>query len=749
MHGGLYAELRDWLEDRAGLRRAKRIVLDEALPQNVGWLQTLGRVASLIFVLVGVTGVFLAMNYSSSPDHALQSIQFINQLPGGSLVRGLHVYGGSALFVLVCLHMLRVFVHGAYKRPREITWMLGIALLLLVVGFLFTGDPLPWDQKAYWTVRVRAGYANGLPLLGPYVKRLMLGGETQGAPTLARFFIVHVFVLPALLAPLIFVHVALVRRKGMLSPGTEEPDEPQVERRIPYYPYQAFKDVTVTAIVVAVVFALSHSLGVYTEGPPDPAAQDYVPRPEWYFLPLFKLVKLQFGSFLVFGGSRTWIATALIPNLVIGFLILLPFLDRNPSRLLRNRLFAISGALVFILVTLALGTKGKMETDEEIEHLRKTKPGTRSEFTGLARIGEALFRKKCANCHRLGAGSQKKSGPDLVRLVAADKGNWQAEELIFFLINPNLTYPNTIMPPARKLKFTLDDLDAMAEYFTQARFKKSAYASPTVAKTGATSATTPKTGAAPGKATIVPPVPTAVPAGAGPGFPVFVKECVRCHQFNGVGGKAGMPQFITGKNPRSRDWIVKLLQNPGAVFKDTAMPAAEAKGAQFNALVDFVMTVKVGKFDPKKAPAGAPPMQVVVQTDPKQQKRIDELAKENAALKGEVAKLKAGSQPPPVVADLPPLAPEAMTKAVGLFNTKCRRCHLADGVEGISGGGLLGPKFANGRSPRTKDDLLHVIEDPRAVFGEDTIMPPTMLADPRERDALAEFMLRLKLVPKQ
>ena len=163
-----------------------------------------------------VTGILLTIYYVPTPDHAYDSVQFITtQVPAGWLIRGLHHYGASAMVILSVLHMIRVIVYGAYKFPREITWFSGVGLLLVVVGFGFTGYLLPWDQKAFWATTVGTRIAGVAPVVGDATLRIMRGGEDLSAVTLARFFGVHVWVLPAALLILLGIHLYLVIRIGI------------------------------------------------------------------------------------------------------------------------------------------------------------------------------------------------------------------------------------------------------------------------------------------------------------------------------------------------------------------------------------------------------------------------------------------------------------------------------------------------------------------------------------------------------
>ncbi len=213
----------DWLDQRLGWRSVWRAVFLRKVPK-VNWLYTLGSATLFAAVNQIVTGILLTFYYVPTPDHAYDSVLYITtQVPAGWLIRGLHHYGASAMIVLVFLHMLRVIYLGAYKFPREVTWFTGVALLLITIGFGFTGYLLPWDQKAFWGSTVGTEIAGAAPLVGDWVLRVMRGGEELSALTLVRFFGVHVWVLPILLLALMGIHLYLVVRTGISAvPRKEE-----------------------------------------------------------------------------------------------------------------------------------------------------------------------------------------------------------------------------------------------------------------------------------------------------------------------------------------------------------------------------------------------------------------------------------------------------------------------------------------------------------------------------------------------
>ncbi|HET7009545.1 MAG TPA: cytochrome b N-terminal domain-containing protein [Anaerolineales bacterium] len=209
------ARLAGWLDERLGWRRVWESIFLRKVPK-VNWLYTLGSATLFVAINQIVTGILLTIYYVPTPDHAYDSVQYITtQVPAGWLIRGLHHWGASAMVVLTALHMLRVILHGAYKYPREVTWLTGVGLLVLVLGFGFTGYLLPWDQKAYWATTVGTRIAGVAPVIGDVILRIMRGGEELSAVTLARFFGAHVWILPAGLLGLLGIHMFLVVRNGI------------------------------------------------------------------------------------------------------------------------------------------------------------------------------------------------------------------------------------------------------------------------------------------------------------------------------------------------------------------------------------------------------------------------------------------------------------------------------------------------------------------------------------------------------
>ena len=216
-------QLLDWLDERIEARKLWETLTNRPIPGGSNWFFVLGSSLLFVFVLQMATGILLTLYYAPVPDHAYQSVKYIQEEAlFGSFVRGLHHWGASAMVVLTGLHMLRVILHGAYKFPREVTWFTGVGLLLVVIAFGFTGYLLPWDQKAYWATTVGTRMAGTPPLIGDFILRIVRGGNELSAVTLARFYGVHIWVLPAALLLLVSIHLFLVIRIGISAAPRRE-----------------------------------------------------------------------------------------------------------------------------------------------------------------------------------------------------------------------------------------------------------------------------------------------------------------------------------------------------------------------------------------------------------------------------------------------------------------------------------------------------------------------------------------------
>jgi quinol-cytochrome oxidoreductase complex cytochrome b subunit len=210
----MWKNIYEWLDERFDLQGIYKNLLDRPEPAG-NWWNTLGSASLFLFVMQGLTGIFLTVYYTPSPDHAYDSIQYImNNLAFGWLIRGIHHWGASLMVLVVFIHMLRVFTTASFKYPRELTWLVGIGLFLLTVGMGFTGYLLPWHQQAYWATTVGTRIAGSVPFIGDFILKVLRGGPDLSALTLQRFFSAHIWMLPGLLAALIGAHLYLIIKHG-------------------------------------------------------------------------------------------------------------------------------------------------------------------------------------------------------------------------------------------------------------------------------------------------------------------------------------------------------------------------------------------------------------------------------------------------------------------------------------------------------------------------------------------------------
>jgi menaquinol-cytochrome c reductase cytochrome b subunit len=224
----------DWVDERTSLSGGVRWLLFRKVPKGTNWFYTLGSASLFAFLNQAVTGVFLAMYYDPSPTRAYESARFItNEVFLGEFVRGMHKWGSTVMVILVMLHMARTFFFGAYKYPRELNWVIGVALLILTFAMSFTGYLLPFDQRSYWATIVGVNINGTGPLVGPYLSDFLQAGPEFGATTLSRFYAIHMLLIPGALAALIGAHLYLVTKLGTTAPPwlkAEPPTELRQEK---------------------------------------------------------------------------------------------------------------------------------------------------------------------------------------------------------------------------------------------------------------------------------------------------------------------------------------------------------------------------------------------------------------------------------------------------------------------------------------------------------------------------------------
>ncbi|HJR77137.1 MAG TPA: cytochrome b N-terminal domain-containing protein [Nitrospiraceae bacterium] len=425
------SRLYGWIDSRLNLKPIEKTLLDEPIPGGASWIYVFGSATLFLFGLQAVTGMFLAIYYAPTPDHAYDSVQFIeSQVSFGWFVRGLHHWGASGMVIAVGLHMLQVFLYGAYKPPRELMWMVGVVLLLIVLAFAFTGYLLPWDQTAYWATQVGINMVGTVPLVGDFLVRVMRGGETLGVMTLSRFFAVHVLFLPAVILTGVALHLFILRRVGPAGPWDERK---AAAGREPFYPRQVYMDAVVMLLIFLALAALAILVPFPLADKANPADTSFVPVPEWYFLFYYELLKHVHGPL---EPLVTWV----LPVLFVLVVFFWPFLDwkktvRAPaSRPIGMTLGALFLAIVFTLLGVSL---------KNLYAVKRPDPG-------LAH-GKALFAQfGCAGCHRI-HGEGGALAPDLSYVGdARPDREWHLKHFR----DPQSVSPGTIMP-----KFPLTDAE--------------------------------------------------------------------------------------------------------------------------------------------------------------------------------------------------------------------------------------------------------------------------------------------------
>ena len=406
-------------------------LLNHPVPKSVagteGWFYVLGSASLTLFMLQIVTGIGLALVYVPAADKAYESLLYLNyEQPLGWFLRALHYYAGSGMVVLVLAHMTQVFLHGAYKYPRELTWIAGVCLLLFTLGMFFSGQVLRWDPDAYWGLAVAGSMAGRVPALGPWLVKLLLGGETIGGNALSRFF--H---------RARFCHsrgAADLRRHSPLAGDQEgnqrppvpgEPVDPktydaeyqqELKAGVPFLGDAMLKDVFFSALAVILVVVIAALVGPKgPSAPPDPTLGGANPRPEWPFLWLFALLSLSPA------GAETFIILV-FPLLLILALFLVPLISNRGQRAsMTRRPVAVLAVVVIYTVVGVLTYQGATSPwspqmtawsgdPVPVKIVRRCSPRQLQ--------GAVVFQNKdCRNCHAL-EGSGGKRGPDLTSVGA-------------------------------------------------------------------------------------------------------------------------------------------------------------------------------------------------------------------------------------------------------------------------------------------------------------------------------------------
>ena len=463
-----------WLNRRAGLDDLLRSALDEPISGGARFAYIFGSGLLFVFISQVITGVFLALYYVPSADHAHTTISYITkEVTAGSFLRSLHAYGASAMVVVLFLHLSQTYIYGSYKGRRELLWLSGCVLFSLVLAMAFTGYLLPWDQRAYFATAVGTNAASEIPWIGESIKRLMRGGTEMGTLTISRFFVAHVFFIPACIFALVASHIFFFRKAGAAGPINEDPYHPK-QKTEPFYPRQVLMDLSLTALLIAGLGLLCLFVPVQLGPPANPADAQYVPRPEWYYLPIFQWLKYWHGTGAILG-------VLVIPTLLVLAIIALPFFDRSVERRPWKRPAAMGAYAFVVLSFVGLGLRSqyldrndpgvaqqlaKQKTEED-EYMHKPfEPELSSASLAaanatladpLAAKGKAIFEgQSCNACHGDG-GVGTAAAPALIGI----KTKFSPDQLAELFKHPSAKMNSGGMPP---IDLPADDFKALVAY---------------------------------------------------------------------------------------------------------------------------------------------------------------------------------------------------------------------------------------------------------------------------------------------
>ncbi len=437
-----------WIDDRLHLSKLYASTAGHKVPANAeSWFYVLGSGTLLCFAIQIVTGTCLAFVYVPSTNDVYTSLEYLNyHQPLGWFLRAMHNWGSNFMVGIMILHMAQVFLFGAYKFPREMTWISGVVLLLCTLGMAFTGQVLRFDQDAYWGLGIGASIMGRVPVIGANIVHLMLAGPIIAGETLSRFFTLHVFVIPGLILAVVSMHLRLVLTKGISEypePGKlvnkltyeKEYEELLEKDGVPFVPKAISKDLIFSGLVMLGILGCAAYFGpAGPEGTPDPTQIRTVPRPDFFFLWIFSLLALlpdYMETFLILTA----------PIIGILFLFALPFLSGTGERSYQRRPVAFLSVVVIFLFVGTLTFMGTYSPWSPQMDAWSSAPVPAKYIHGrtpLAMRGASVLQsKQCRNCHSLdGTGGQRgpaldgvatrMTGDQLVRQVIQGGGNMPA-----------------------------------------------------------------------------------------------------------------------------------------------------------------------------------------------------------------------------------------------------------------------------------------------------------------------------------
>jgi ubiquinol-cytochrome c reductase cytochrome b subunit len=423
----LIQQIGDWLDARLQLAASLRETTEHPVPrETASWFYVFGSAALVVFVMQIITGMLLAVIYVPSAGEAWNSMQTLNHsIAFGWYIRALHGWGSNFMVAIVLIHMVQVFLFGAFKYPRELTWIVGVFLLLMALGMAFSGQVLRFDQDAFWGLGIGASICSRIPIVGPWMVNLLLGGPIIAGATLSRFFALHVFVIPGMLIAFVGLHLLMVLKLGINEwpmPGRivrkatyiKEYHELTHKDGIPFVPGAVWKDLFFGGCVLLTLAIVAAYFGPFgPSGRPDPTIIQTAPRPDYFFLWLYALLSL-------LPPKMETPALLIGPVIAILFLLLLPFIFGEGEKSWRRRPIAV---LTILLVAVVFGTLTDLGGHVPWSPVMDAWSGDPipQQFlqnrSALERQGALVFQlKQCHNCHSLGDEGGKR-GPALDKVA--------------------------------------------------------------------------------------------------------------------------------------------------------------------------------------------------------------------------------------------------------------------------------------------------------------------------------------------
>ena len=462
----------EWLNHRTGIHSLVHEALDEPIPGGARWAYIFGSGLLYLFLSQTITGIFLALYYVPSSDHAHTTVSYISKVvSSGLFLRSIHAYGATAIVILLFLHISQTLLYGSYKGRRELLWLSGCFLLALMLGMAFTGYLLPWDQKAYFATAVGTNIISEVPVVGVPLQQLLRGGSQMGTLTLSRFFVLHVFVLPGLLLAFIAAHLFLFRKAGAAGPFKEDPFHPKLPIQ-KFYPRQLMMDMVASLLIVIALALAAYFVPIHLGPEANTSDTTYIPRPEWYYLPIFQWLKVVSGRWSLFGGI-------LLPGLLALLFAAIPFLDRGRERRPLRRPVVVAGFTIFVLCYAGLGAMSfhqdasdlnvaaqlARQKQAEINYMRQQFQPESSHPASAALVavdplivkGTTIFAAQpCSGCHGV-RGEGTAVAPALIGVGQ----KYSSDQLAFLLHHRTPKMIQGGMPP---VDLTQADTDALVAY---------------------------------------------------------------------------------------------------------------------------------------------------------------------------------------------------------------------------------------------------------------------------------------------